>query len=380
VTTSSFDPNNVKKSTPTRAHPVLTNPHKDRIASTKEDSIKWDKENFSKGTMIYTDGSCIEDKIGASAVLYIDGIETDSLRLHLGTSSEHTVFEAELAGILLSSHLASSHPRVRNSINFSIDNQAAIKSLQNNSKQPAQYLIDEIHRSTSDLHQEELKRLRNHPNPNQRNDSSTTTASSDISFTWVAGHMKSIGNERADTEAKRGALDGSSSPNRLPPFLHQQLPTSISAIKQAIAADIKKQANTWWSNSPRFIRMNIIDPSLPLNKFLKLTSLLNRRQSSLLTQLRTGHIPLNKHLHTIQKSPSPNCPQPTCTNTTEDIHHLIFTCPHYIHARYHLTRSVAKRDLTLPNLLASKDNLPHTLTYLNNIGRFKHIFGDIAPV
>ena len=33
------------------------------------------------------------------------------------------------------------------SINYSIDNQATIRSMRNNTKQPAQYLIDEIYRS-----------------------------------------------------------------------------------------------------------------------------------------------------------------------------------------------------------------------------------------
>ena len=376
ATACTFDFPNVEKVTPARARPHTSSPYTFRIASTKKDSIIWDKTNFTKGTMIYTDGSCRENIVGASAVMYVNGIETDLLRYQLGPASEHMVFEGELVGILLGTHLARAHMRLRDTVNFSLNSQEAIGAIQSSTRQSAQYLIDEVHRSLADLHQEELRRLRRQPNISQQDMVNDST----ISLTWVAGHMKSEGNENADAEAKTAAVDGSSSLNRLPPFLHHQLPISISAIKKGISKDIKMQTKAWWSSSPRFTKMNAIDPSLPSDEFLKILSSLNRRQTSLLTQLRTGHAPLNKHLHTIQKSPTPNCPQPTCASAIEDIHHLIFTCPRYIHARYHLTRYIGRKDFTLSNLLANKDTIDHTLTYLNSIGRFKNIFGDIAPV
>ena len=52
----------------------------------------------------------------------------------------------------------------------------------------------------------------------------------------------------------------------------------------------------------------------------------------------------------------------------------------FANARYHLTRYIERKDFTLSNLLANKDTIDHMLTYLNSIGRFKNIFGDIAPV
>jgi len=35
--------------------------------------------------IIYTDGSCYKKTVGAAAVLYINGIETDELKYRLGT-------------------------------------------------------------------------------------------------------------------------------------------------------------------------------------------------------------------------------------------------------------------------------------------------------
>jgi len=139
--------------------------------------------------MIYTDSSCYKDKVGASVVLYINRLETESLKHQLGMKQEHTVFEAELVGILLGTHLA----------NFSIDNQATIKAMQKNKLQPVQYLIDEIHQSTKHL----LQLLDEERNQEIRLSSIRACSSNDppnspISFTWIAGHMNLIGNKRAD--------------------------------------------------------------------------------------------------------------------------------------------------------------------------------------
>ena len=255
--------------------------------------MQWDKDNFNTGIMIYTDGSCYKDMVGASAVLYIDGVERDSLKYQLGSKHSHTVFEGELVGIILGSHLAEAHPRPAATTNFSIDNQAAIQSMQNNSRQPAQYLIDEIHRCTEVLQRSKTARQQQQEE-NQEEYNPDGKAISSISFTWVAGHEGSTGNERSDTLAKEAAQHGSSPIEDLPTFLHQRLPASISAIKQSITADIKRQVKEWWRRSPRSIKMRHIDPSLPSDNYLKITNKLNRRQTSLLTQLRTGHAPLNK--------------------------------------------------------------------------------------
>jgi len=172
--------------TATRAPPSTSSSHTFRIAASKEEAIKWDTDNFCNGTMMYTDGSCYRNMVGASAVLYFDGIETDSLKYQLGTEREHTVFEGELVGIILGTHLATKHPILRTSINYSIDNQATRRSMQNNSRQPAQYLIDEIHRSTEELRRFLDDERRQDMAHRQRNDTDTTHNTT-LSFTWWQG-------------------------------------------------------------------------------------------------------------------------------------------------------------------------------------------------
>ncbi|KAF8592098.1 hypothetical protein K439DRAFT_1325598 [Ramaria rubella] len=52
---------------------------------------------------------------------------------------------------------------------------------------------------------------------------------------------------------------------------------------------------------------------------------LSRSQASLLIQLCTGHVTLNKHLATIGAIESPTCP--SCKWQDESVHHYLLQCP-----------------------------------------------------
>ena len=87
--------------------------------------------------MIYTDSSGYKEQVAASAILFTNGRRTAELRYRLRPLTEHTVFEGELVGIILGLHLARSVNGTRTRINFSINNQAMIRTLANNDPQPA---------------------------------------------------------------------------------------------------------------------------------------------------------------------------------------------------------------------------------------------------
>ena len=70
------------------------------IPSSKEESKREDAE-APEHVRIYTDGSAHDGTVGAAAIVTRDGKNIGKLRYHLGKDSEHTVFEAELVGILL---------------------------------------------------------------------------------------------------------------------------------------------------------------------------------------------------------------------------------------------------------------------------------------
>jgi hypothetical protein len=80
------------------------------IAESREDSIK-ETEKAQETIQIFMDGSALEGKVGAAAVLMRKGRHTQTLRFHLGPESEHTVHEAELVGILLGLHILSTEKK-----------------------------------------------------------------------------------------------------------------------------------------------------------------------------------------------------------------------------------------------------------------------------
>ena len=80
-----------------------------------------------------------------------------------------------------------------------------------------------------------------------------------------------------------------------------------------------------WKTSPHCHHMGRIDKSIPSKKWMKLTKSLSHKQASIVMQLHTGHIGVNKHLHQIKCSELPHCPN--CDkNAIETVHHFLFNC------------------------------------------------------
>ena len=107
---------------PSTLPPMLTS-----IASSKDKSIE-QLETLDCKTQVFTDGSCTDGQVGAAAVLYTDGHQIATLRYHLDPVSEHTVFEAELIGLILAGHLLSESDEVTFPAAILADNQAAIQA------------------------------------------------------------------------------------------------------------------------------------------------------------------------------------------------------------------------------------------------------------
>ena len=86
----------------------------------------------------------INDLVGAAAIAY-DDHHSWSLSYGLGPISQHTVFEGELVGVILTLELLRSVPASATTAMIALDNQATISAVANNARQLGQYLLDEIH-------------------------------------------------------------------------------------------------------------------------------------------------------------------------------------------------------------------------------------------
>jgi ribonuclease HI len=332
---------------------------KTRIAPTKDIAIREEEED-SAFIKIFSDGSGIEGNIGAAAVLYRfqDGRTTKRvLRYCLGPETRHTVYEGEVVGGIMAQELL--HKEVRGfgrCVSMYIDNQASIKSTRSIKPAPGHYLVDILHDKVS----RSKKKFRN----------------LDITIRWIPSHLEVEGNEEADRQAKRAAKGHANSPlNRLPVELRNGLPDSKSAIKQAMIRTLKEGAIRILRESPQWRKLQHVDPTMPSNQYRKMADSISRKHSGLLIQLRTGHVPLNKHLYNIKSADSPICP--ACEDAHETVHHFLLSCPVYERHRRDLFFNLHRGSRSLATLLSNPKAIKHTFKFIGKTGRFKLTHGNL---
>ncbi|EIW74310.1 hypothetical protein CONPUDRAFT_67707, partial [Coniophora puteana RWD-64-598 SS2] len=83
---------------------VAPTPVETHIAKSRKEAVE-EHAGRDRGVEVYTDGSGHGGRIGAAAVMVRVNGTTKVLRYHLGSDQRHTVFEAELVGILLAMEL-----------------------------------------------------------------------------------------------------------------------------------------------------------------------------------------------------------------------------------------------------------------------------------
>lgn len=336
---------------PTEEYPLNT-----EIAATREESHEADR-NAADELKIYTDGSGLDGSIGAAAVLVRTGHEPIKLKFHLGSASEHTVYEGELVGILLAVLIVKKVTPRAATVSINSDSQAAVMALRSYKKGPAQHLVEEINRAVEEIKLQGENRTK-------------------FTLRWISGHDGSEGNEIADEEARKAAAGESSGNDWLPEYLTaRRLPLSVSALRQKFNADISEQWKKEWAKSTRFERMQAIDPKLANESFAKLVSDVPKPWTSILIQLRSRHIPLNAHLHRIGKRDTPNCRY--CEGTKETTFHFLLDCPRYAHQRHELRNQLGRKANSLSHLLSSKKAIQHVIKFVDDTERLRETFGDL---
>lgn len=356
-----IDPTKIEKVQPIRHYPKWQADVEIQIARDQESAAKED-EIAREEWRVYSDGSAVEGGVGGAAVLMRGDAVEKERRFHLGTTEEHTVYEGEIVGMILAVQLLR-EAGGEGTMALGVDNQAAIKATSAFSSQPGHYLMDHFH--------DDLRQLL--PNNDGRK----------LIIRWTPGHIGIQGNEAADEQAKRAAKGEGSAGTSLPCSLQSKqrlpktLPTSKSALQQSFRAAIKKEAIRIMQKSPRHAHLHSIDPSAPSKHFASIIATFPRRHSSLLFQLRSGHAPLNKHLHRIAKSPTATCTQ--CNTGQESVHHFLMSCQAYNRQRSELRNKLGIRAMHVKNLLNEPECLRPLFEYIARTRRFETVFGDVTP-
>ena len=161
-----------------------------------------------------------------------------------------------------------------------------------------------------------------------------TRGACDLCIHWVPGHHDFEPNEKADELAKDATRGESSLQADLLKSLQKPIPMSIAALCQEARARFQCMWARRWKRSPHYIQLGSIHKIMLSKKWLKLVKPLDCKQASLIMQLYTNHIGLNKHLHHIHHADSlkhTNCTE----NADETIHHCLFKCPSYRRSEEH---------------------------------------------
>ena len=180
--------------------------------------------------------------------------------------------------------------------------------------------------------------------------------------------------------AKRAAKGNSSPVKNLPTFLRKTTPTSIAALCQENKSKIQCVWKRCWKDSPHRKLTDKIDKSTPSKKWMNLTKPLTCKQASILIQLQTSHVGLNKHLHRIKHATSPKCTN--CTkNADETVSHFLLVCTWYQDEWFILHRALRRHTSELSFLLNYPTALLPLLKYIQATGWFKQTFSPtILPI
>ena len=281
-----INPKNIETISPVRRSPGYIPSFESIIPPSKDVALTF--ANLTNSTVpvrAYSDGSGFEGGIGASALLYINNRLARSLKFYLGTSLEHTVYEAEGVGLLMGLHLLHAlHRQLTLPTILGSDSQAANRALRNQRAHSGQYILNAIHFTAERLHAKQDGLINRAERQRQAEIGEVWSGRRrgivDLQVHWVPRHCDFGPNKQADKEAKSVA-QGTSSEARFLPQLHKKLPLSISALRQSFSDKLKNRWRRRWKGSDRENILRTIDNSAPSKKYLRLISGLDRRQASL---------------------------------------------------------------------------------------------------
>ena len=256
------------------------------------------KDSRERPLILYTDGSGIEARIGAAAIVDLKDQHTHS---QMGDDSTSTVYAAELRAIemALAMVLESTEPwagQMKNGVVIFADNQAALKALRRPRMPSGQVYLE----GCLDL----IRRL--------------AGRGSWTELRWIPAHQEVIGNEIVDQHAKEAARE----PER-PQNPHSRHIRLAAAARRQIRSEAKVEwERTWAKETTSRSTGRLIEA--PTKKTLEYWSGLRKATASILMQLRTGRTGLSAYLHRINRCESARC---GCDLGNQTVTHALLECP-----------------------------------------------------
>ncbi|KAJ5318355.1 zinc knuckle domain protein [Penicillium atrosanguineum] len=268
--------------------------------------------------ILYTDGSGIEGRIGAAAIV---DLEDQHAHSQMGDENTSTVYAAELRAIemALALVLESTEPwaeQANNGLVIFADSQAALKALGRPRMPSGQVYLAGC-----------LELIR------QLADKGIWTE-----LRWIPAHQGVIGNEIVDQQAKEAAQkpDGPLKPDNRYIYL-------AAAAKRRIRNEAKLEwERTWAKETTSRPTRRLIET--PTKKTLEYWSGLRKATASILMQLRTGRISLGAYLSRINRRESARC---GCDLGNQTVVHVLLECPLHQDERDRMRSALSDQGIAL---------------------------------
>ena len=276
---------------------------------------------------VYTDGSKKRDKVGAGA--WIRRSDNEPSKISYRLPNDCSVFQAEVLAIKKAAEFLTHIPDLT-SVKFFVDSQAALRAFQK------PYI-------TSQLVMETIRSL-------------TQVRATSIVFVWTKAHIRTLGNEEADTLAKAGTElpDEDITPVR-PPVTSENI----------LLAATHKVWGKEWERTSNCRQSKLFYPKAPNPKLAKITIKWQRMKLGRYIRAISGHNNLLYHLHNMYCFISPTCR--FCCEDREEFFHLAYLCPpsgRNANTSTHSTKTTSTTGHR--NKLLTSHSFPRLMTPLSN--------------
>lgn len=267
-------------------------------------------------TLIFTDGSKIDGKVGAAFTYWTKGTETRTKKLKLGSFC--TVFQAELYALHQATELLC---RVKqDTVGILSDSRSALELVRN---------PDTFHPLAFGIRQN-IAKLKG--------------SGCIIQLYWIRAHVGVPGNERADELAKQAALYTKTLPH------YDKSPVSYEKLKIR-QTTIQKWGQRYTEGDTASVTKLFLPEVAGAYKIIRKFKL-----TPIMTQVMTGHGGFSAYLNRFKCKDSPAC---ICDpGKDETILHLLLECPKYDVIRYNLEceTNIKVTTTSLCEMMAGKDS------------------------
>ena len=234
---------------------------------------------------VYTDGSKLNDQVGAGVYALRKGVNIISHKIRLPDHA--TVYQAELMAIHQAANLLAAIPDLT-TIKFFVDSQAALPTF------PADFIksktaLKTIHALNKIKHQQ-------------------------LVFVWTRAHVGTHGNEEADSLAKEGTTLTDITP----------VPAPMCTANNIVEQGVRRLWQGEWGRYTEARQSKIYHPKQNKAK-AKITIQWNKLQLGRFIRATTGHNNLLYHLYNMDNHISETCR--FCLEGREEFNHLMFDCP-----------------------------------------------------